>query len=183
MNKILSKLLSVLKYLLLLFAFALTLFGIINTYKRLEKPILDAIPVFIPFALVLILFVISIFVKKAKMGENLLFNFTAVIMFIVIIIIGIRAKFDTNMMLYYKYKIDYNPLFFADNLSSIKIMLYCLSISNLFFLLKSIFNDNNVVKSDPKIEDKQPEPQKIVEPIQIIEQNNEHKQAEPVEEL
>lgn len=143
MSKILSKLFSFLKYVLLILAFAVTFYGLIITYKRLEKSLIDGIPVFIPFALVLILFIVDLFARKAKIGDNLLFNFTSIIVFTAIIIIGVRAKFDTNMLLYYKYKIDYNPLYFSDNLSSIKIILYCLAISNIFFLVKNLFQKEN----------------------------------------
>ena len=187
MSKILSKLFSLLKYVLLILAFAITLFGIINTYKRLEKPIMDALPVFIPFLLVFVLFIVNIFVKKAKIGENLLFNFTAIVLFIIIIIVGVRAKFDTNMLLYHKYKIDYNPLYFADNLSSIKIMLYCLALSNFFLILKSYFEEpelkaiekpelvvNNSVKLEeqkPIIEEKKEENVEITQKIEPIQES------------
>lgn len=158
MSKILSKLLSFLKYILLILAFAITFYGLMVTYKRLEKSLIDAIPVFIPFALVLILFIVDLFARKAKISENLLFNFTSIIVFTAIIIIGIRAKFDTNMILYYKYKIDYNPLYFSDNLSSIKIILYCLAISNVFLLVKNLFQKENtetVVKAKEVLEVKE----------------------------
>lgn len=152
MNKILSKLFSLLKYLLFMLAFALTLVGIIKTYQRLDKTMTESIHIFLPFALILLLFIVNMFVKKAKISDNLLFNFTSIIVFAVIIIVGVRALFDTNMLLYHKYKINYNPMYFSDNLSSIKIMLYTLAISNIFFLLKPLVEDNKeeIVKTEVK---------------------------------
>lgn len=140
MSKILSRILNVLKYLLLVVAFMFILYGIMATYKRLEKNILDAIPVFLPFFLVFVIFIVNIFVKKNVIRDNLLFNFVAVMIFIGIIIVGYRAKFDTNMLIYYKYNIKYNPLYLSDNLSMIKISLYVLFASNLLLLISTFFD-------------------------------------------
>ena len=140
MNKILSKIFNVLKYLLLVGAFAVVLVGVILTYKRLEKDMIESIPIFIPFVLLLILFVVNIFIKGDSIKDNLFFNLTAVLVLAITIVIGLRAKFDTNMIIYYRYKIDYNPLYFADNLSTIKLMLYMLSGSNILLIIASIFD-------------------------------------------
>lgn len=145
MKKILSKMFNILKFIMLFVSFALILIGILFTYKRLDKSLVEAIDIFIPFFLVLVLTVVNMIVKKAKVDENLLFNFTSVMVFVVIIIIGIRAKFDTNMLLYYKYQINYNPNYLSDNLSTVKVLLYCLSGANLFILLNSFFKEKNEV--------------------------------------
>ncbi len=146
MKKILSKFLNVLSFILMFASFTLILLGILFTYKRLEKSLLDSINIFIPFILVIILTVVNMFNKKAKISENLLFNFTSFLAFTVIIIIGLRAKFDTNMLLYQKYQINYNPNYLADNLSTIKVLLYSLSGANVFLLLKSLFKDKEVLE-------------------------------------
>lgn len=140
MNKILSRIFSVLKYILLIAAFGITLYGMIMTYKRLEKDLVEAIPTLLPFAILLITFLVNLFIKSPVIKNNLLYNFTAVVVLAVIIVIGLRAKFDTNMLLYYKYKIDYNPLYLSDNLSSIKLMLYCLTGANVLLMLSTIFD-------------------------------------------
>lgn len=149
MNKILSKILNLLKYVLLIIAFALILYGMIVTYKRLEKPLSDAISVFLPFAIIFIMFLVNIFVKGNDIKDNLLYNFTCVLVFAVIIIICLRAKFDVNMLLYQKYQIDFNPTFLSDNLSSIKIILYCLIVANILFLAKVPVNK---IKDDVVVE-------------------------------
>ena len=147
MNNILSRLFNALKYLLLVISFVLVLFGIMAMYKRLDKSMTEAIPLFIPFILVLIIYIVNIFIKSNIIRDNLLFNFTSVLLFVAIIIIGLRAKFDTNMLVYYKYGIEYNPLYLSDNLSTIKTCLYVLFGSNLLFLLSLFFEDKKVANS------------------------------------
>jgi len=136
MNKILSHFFYYLKYLLLLIAFALVFYGIIMTYKRLDKSLVESIPVFIPFLLVFIVFIFNVFLKKLSLKDHLFYNFVACFVLGVIIYIGLRAKFDTNMLLYYKYKIQYNPLYLSDNIGFIKLMLYFLGASNIFLLIE-----------------------------------------------
>ena len=43
------------------------------------------------------------------------------------------------MILYYKYAIDFNPAYFADNLSTIQMMLYTLAGSNVLLMLSTLF--------------------------------------------
>ena len=93
------------------------------------------------------------FNKKAKTSENLLFNFTKFLVFIVIIIIGLRAKFDTNMLLYQKYQINYNPNYLADNLSTIKVLLYCLSGANVFILFNSLLKEKKLIVKQEDIKE------------------------------
>lgn len=135
MRELLSKIFSFLKYILLIAAFGLVFYGIINTYGRLEKPLTDAINIFIPFGLVLIVFLINMFVKSKNISNNLLFNFVSVLVFVVTIIICLRSMFDTNMILFHRYGIDYNPSFFSDNLSAICAMMYMIFGANVILLI------------------------------------------------
>ena len=48
--------------------------------------------------------------------------------------------FDTNMILFYRYGINYNPSFFSDNLSAIEAMLYMIGGSNIILLLCDFIN-------------------------------------------
>ena len=135
MKEILCKFFSFLKYILLIVAFGLVFYGIMVTYGRLEKPLTEAVDVFVPFAFVLLTFIVTLIVKSKSVGENLLFNFVAVFVFIVVIIVCLRAMFDTNMILFYRYGIDYNPAFLYDNLSAIEAMLYMIAGANVVLLL------------------------------------------------
>ena len=135
MKDILCKIFGFFKYVLLVISFWLVFYGIMVTYGRLEKPLTDAVYVFFPFAFVLTLFLVTLISRSKSIGESLLFNFVAVFVFLVIIIICLRAMFDNNMILFYRYGINYNPAFFSDNLSAIEAMLYMVGGANVIFLL------------------------------------------------
>lgn len=139
-----SRFLGFLKYVLLIVSFALVFYGILVTYKRLDKNILEAIPLFIPFFVILVVYIINLFIKSNIIKDNLFYNAVSAIVFVVIIIILIRAKFDTGMILYYKYAIDFNPAYFADNLSTIQMMLYTLAGSNVLLMLSTLFDEKKV---------------------------------------
>lgn len=136
MIKIFSRLFYYLKYLLLIVAFGLVFFGIIMTYKRLDKSLVESIPVFVPFLFVFIVFLANMFIRKVSLKDHAFYNFTCCFVLGVIIYICLRAKFDTNMLLYYKYKIDFNSLYFSDNVGFIKLMLYFIGSANIFLLIE-----------------------------------------------
>lgn len=140
MKDILCKIFGFFKYILLIVAFGLVFYGIMVTYGRLEKPLTDAISVFAPFAFVLVAFIVTLIVKSKSVGENLLFNFVAVFVFIVTIIICLRAMFDTNMVLFHRYAINYNPAFFSDNLATIEAMVYMVGGANVLLLICDFIN-------------------------------------------
>lgn len=165
MKEILCKFFGFFKYILLIVAFGLVFYGIMITYGRLEKPLTEAVDVFVPFAFVLLIFIVTLIVKSKSVGENLLFNFVAVFVFIVIIIVCLRAMFDTNMILFYRYGIDYNPAFLSDNLSAIEAMLYMIGGANVVLLLcdfikrekksKKVEIENNSKKVKGSVKDKE----------------------------
>lgn len=135
MNKILSGFFGIIKYLLFVVAIGLVAYGIVKTYGRLDKPLTDSVSVFIPFVFVLIMFFVNIFTGNKYTKDNLFFNFLSVLLFLVIIIVCLRSMHDTNMILYHRYQIDFNPEFFANNLSLIEMGLYLLGASNVFLFL------------------------------------------------
>ena len=149
MRNIICMVLSFLKYILFIFAFGLVFYSIIKTYGRLEKPLSDAISVFIPFAFVLLTFLISLISRSKYVSRSVLFNLVAVLLFVVTIIICLRSIVDDNMILFYRYGIDYNPAFLSDNLSAIEAMLYMIGGANVILLLcglldrKANYNNNS----------------------------------------
>ena len=175
MKKILSRVFNILKYVLLIGAFILVFLGIVYTYRRLEKSLVEAIPVFLPFALLFIAFIVNIFIKRSTIKDNLLFNFTVCLVLIAIIVIGLRALLDKNMLLYFKYKINYNPLYLSDNLSTIEVMLYCLFGADILFLISDILSKPKPEKIKIKIfekiktkKDKKEDKKEIIEVPEII---------------
>ena len=104
--------------------------------------------------------------KNGKNIKNLLFNFVSVFVFLITIVVCFRAIFDTNMILYYRYGINFNPAYFSDNLSMIESMLYMIGGANVLLLICDIFN-------------KKPKSRKVVsEDIGKVEKDNEKKDSE-----
>ena len=121
--------------------------GIMFTYQRLEKSLSESISVLLPFVLVFIVFIINLFVSKKSCSENLLFNFGTFLILIVVVLIGLRAKFDTNMLIYYKYNISYNSAYLADNLAMIDSMLYIVFASNILLIIGDLFGKKEAKKN------------------------------------
>ena len=143
MKKIINSILSVLKVILLLVSAGLVFYGLLVTYARVDRSIGHAIPVLIPFVLLLILSAISFIYKIKLVNNNLFFNATAVISLFAVTYIGYRAKFETNATLYYKYKIGYNPSYLSDNLGTIQTLVYLLVIVNALLIAYAMFFKKN----------------------------------------
>lgn len=169
MGNLLNKLFSFLKYFLLIVAFGLVFFGIMKTYDRLDKSLIEAVDVFIPFAFVLVMYMINLGFKNKYISQNLFFNFVSVLVFLVIILIGLRSLFDTNMILWYRYNIDFNPAYFADNISLIQILLYMLGGANVVLLICGIIDRdkkkkvNNDKKESVKEKDNQSKQKEVLD--------------------
>ena len=112
MKKILNIMFAILKYILLLGAFAITLFIIVRMNARLSKSFSTVIPEFIPFLLIFLLFVINLMFKQNGVNNNIFYNLTSCIVFATIILVGYRAFADKNMVLNekYGYGVDFNYL-------------------------------------------------------------------------
>ena len=145
MKRIFNGLFYGLKFLLLIGAFGLTLFILIRMNIRLEKDMMSILPQFIPFIILLVLFIINMILRQVGVSKNLFYNLTCCLVFTTIILVGCRAILDTNMVLNakYGYGIDFN--FFDNFLPYIKIMLYGLIIADILFMFR---------EKDKKIEEK-----------------------------
>lgn len=139
MKKIINIVLSALKVILLLVSAGLIFYGLLVTYARVDRSIGHAIPVMIPFVLLLILSAISFIYKIKLVNNNLFFNITAVMSLFAITYVGYRAKFETNATLYYKYKIGYNPSYLSDNLGTIQTLVYLLVIVNALLIAYAMY--------------------------------------------
>lgn len=147
MKDILARLFGFFKFILLVIAFGLVLFGIMTTYSRLDKPLTEAIGVFLPFVLVLLSFLVTLIMGSKLANSKLLFNFVSCLVLIVTIIIGLRSMFDKSMLLFYKFQINYNPTFFSDNLSAIEVMLYMLFASNVLLIICDLLTKKKKITS------------------------------------
>ena len=145
MKKIFNILFYVLKFILLIAAFGLTLFILIRMNIRLDKSITDSLSNFIPFIILFILFIVNMILKQSSVTKNVFYNLTCCLVLGTIVLVSLRSILDTNMVLNgkYGYGIDFN--FFDNFLAYINIMLYGLSIANILFMFRE--KDKNIEKS------------------------------------
>ncbi len=145
MKRIFNGLFYILKFLLLVGSFGLTLFILIRMNVRLDKDMISILSQLIPFLLLFVVFIINMIFKQIGVTKNLFYNLTCCLVFAIIIFVGYRAIFDTNMVLNqkYGYGIDFN--YFDNFIAYIRIMLYGLLIANILFMFRE--KDKNVDKS------------------------------------
>jgi len=134
MKQIFNGLFYFLKFLLFIAAFTLTLFIMLQMYQRLGKNIMESMKVFLPYLLLFILFTVNIFARQGSVTKNIFYNITCTLVFAVIILVGLRAMMDANMVLREQLGRNINFNFFDYFIPFMKIMLYGLSISNVFFM-------------------------------------------------
>lgn len=159
MKKIFNILFYVLKFILLIAAFGLTLFIIIRMDIRLEKSIMSSFESFIPFIVIFILFMVNMIFRQVGVTKNLFYNLTCCLVLFTIVLVSLRAVLDTNMVLNgkYGYGIDFN--FFDNFLAYINIMLYGLSVANIFFMFRE--KDVKENKVEKKVDKKEIKHKKV----------------------
>ena len=159
MKKIFNILFYVLKFILLIAAFGLTLFIIIRMDIRLEKSIMSSFESFIPFIVIFILFMVNMIFRQVGVTKNLFYNLTCCLVLFTIVLVSLRAVLDTNMVLNgkYGYGIDFN--FFDNFLAYINIMLYGLSVANIFFMFRE--KDVKENKVEKKVDRKEIKHKKV----------------------
>lgn len=141
MTKIINKLLYILKNILFPIIFFATIYIVIFMFKRLEKDIFGAsliefIQIVLPFILLLILNLITIFLNIKEVKNNIFYNITSFLVMLVISVFCYRAIMDKNMFLWYKYGYNINFNYFSDQVAPIKVMLYGLSLSSILLMIK-----------------------------------------------
>ena len=99
MKRILNGLFFVIKWILLLSSFAITFYIILSMYDRVNKSLMEATSLFIPYVLILVLFMINIIFKQKSVSKNLFYNLTCCLVFSCICFVSFRALLDQNMVL------------------------------------------------------------------------------------
>ena len=127
MTKLINKVLFLIKIILLLLDFILTLYIMLMFNSMREGELGILITTCIPLLLVLIIFVISFFFRKGN--DNLLFNVSTILALLVILVIGIRTIFDQNMTMWIKDKMNF--YYFRNQIYLIKILCYSIFFGNL----------------------------------------------------
>lgn len=148
MIKLINYLLCGLKILMLLVCFVFSFYIIVNMYRRLDKDLFDSIKNFIPFVFLFVMFSINLILKQKVVNENIFYNITCFLGLSVILFAIYRTLFDKNMivMLRMGYNINFN--YFADIIAPMKVILYGLSVSNIFLIL----SESKLLKEKEKIE-------------------------------
>lgn len=138
MTRVINGILSFLKVILLLVCFVLSFFIIINMYRRLEKNIIEAIPNFIPFVLLFILFAINMIFRQKSVNKCLFYNITCCLVFGMILFAAYRTFFDRNMVVMIRLGYDINFNYFADVIAPMRAMLYILCVCNVLLMIEGI---------------------------------------------
>lgn len=141
MKKILNLLLYILRYILCIISFSMTLYIMIIMCNRLDKGFIDIVYLAIPYLLLFLLFLFNLFLKNKYINSNIFYNITCCLVFIVNILVCCRCLFDKSMLLNKVYGYSINFGFFNDYLSFNSIMLYGLVVSTIFFMFT--YNRNN----------------------------------------
>ena len=141
MTKILNKLIYILKNILLPLTFIATIYITVFMFKRLEIDIFGAnlfefLKVVIPFIILLILILVNSFLDIKTVNDNIFYNLTSFIVLITISIFCYRALLDQNMFLWHKYGYNINFNYFSDQIASIQVMLYGLSLDKILLIIK-----------------------------------------------
>ena len=149
MTKILNGMFYLLKFLLIVLAFGSSLYVLVAMYKRLDKNMIDLLRVFIPYMVLIVLWILNIFFRQQSVTKNVFYNLTCCLVFATIILLACRALFDESMILILKTKYHTNFDFFSDMLTFVNVMIYGLCISDVFLALSDLkFNtkkkNNNI---------------------------------------
>ncbi len=168
MVRILNGMFYFLKFILLLVAFGTSLYVLIAMYQRLEKDMFNLIYVFIPYAVLLVLFIINMFFKQTGVTKNVFFNLTCCLVFFTIAFLALRSVFDVNMIYRWKntYHINFN--FYSDMLTFINVMMYGLCIADGFLMFSEggfIFKRKN--KENKSLKEKKDKKAREEKPIAV----------------
>lgn len=137
MKKILNGIFIFTKYLMFFASFAISFYIVLFMYKRVEKDIIESIPIFLPFFLILVLFIINLIVRQKQISSNLFYNLTCTLVFLTTVVVGLRTLFDSNMILN-GIMSDHgiNFIYFNDYIPFMKVLYYGLCLSNILFMVK-----------------------------------------------
>lgn len=139
--KTINKIFFYLKIFLLLIAFSFSLYISFMRMDFMSSSMLSVLPTFIPFLVLLIIFVITMFNNK---GNKLYYNVASTLAFTAIIIITFRTIFDKNII---AYPASINLNFYNTQESKLKILLYLMIIGNIMLLYYQKKRTINVKKA------------------------------------
>ena len=105
MKKILNGIFMFLKFILLILGFGLSFFIVLSMYKRVDKNLVESIPIFTPYIIILLIFFINIIFGQKSVNRNLFYNLTCCLVFSCIVIVCLRAILDKEYVIKFNYGI------------------------------------------------------------------------------
>ena len=141
MIKILNKLFYILKNIMLPLLLTVSIYIVTYMFQRLDKEMFgkdlpEFISIVIPFLILIVLYIINFALNQKNVSSNLFYNITSFIIMLTIGVFCYRALFDKSMILWHKYGYNINFNYFSDQIASIKVMLYGLSIGNVLLMIE-----------------------------------------------
>ena len=73
--------------------------------------------------------------NQKSVNSNIFYNLTCCLVFCCILVAGLRSVLDKNMLLNSIMGYNINFSYFSDFIAFMKIMLYGLSLANIFFMI------------------------------------------------
>ncbi len=151
MIKIMNSVFSVLKFLLLIVSFVMSFYIVLSMYQRLDKNYFDAIGIFIPYFLLLLLMCFNYVFHQKQVTGNIFYNLTCCLVFGVLIFASYRTMFDEFMLL--RRTSDYGMSFhyFSDMVAPLKSMLYLLIVGNLCLIFSKEKEEKVESRKEPLV--------------------------------
>lgn len=119
-------------------------------YQRLNKNLIDALDIFIPYVTLLILLLLNHVLGQKNVTSNIFYNITCCLVFSLFIFVSYRTMFDNYMILSLKNSYKMSFQFFSDMISSFKALLYLLIGSNICLVVSGAIDkkEKNTVKDN-----------------------------------
>ncbi len=146
MKKMLNALFLILKWTLFMISIGLVFYIVLAMYDRLEKSLIEGFDILLPYCVVLTLFIINIGLGQKQVTDNSFYNITCCLVFTTIIVVSLRTIYDKNMILNELMGYNMNFYYFSDFLTFMKVLLYGISIANIFFMFKDCETDKKSLK-------------------------------------
>ena len=134
-----NKVIYYVKTIFLLIAFSFALYISFMKMNSTSSSILTILPVFIPFLILLILFVFGLILDRK--WNNSYIDLISILAFIAIIIITIRTIFDKNIIAYPQ---EINLAYYDMQDIKIKMLLYLMIIGNIGLIIYQKSKNNKI---------------------------------------
>ena len=138
-TRMFNKIIYVLRIILFLVCTIATIYIVMMTYlkngKNYSNYAMELVTTFLPFVLILILLVFNIVTKQEFKTENTVYNVSAFMGTIAMLVVCYRSLFDSSITLFNTYEYSVNFDYFAIQLNYIECVLYLIFACNIFLII------------------------------------------------